>query len=1065
MEKKRLLWLIPLILLLAVLVWAGIFYFILRGRSLELRPLVLLTSPLSSQYVETGKSVGIQAVARSKTGIERMQVWVDDYLLAEKKMTEEEINSPLVIMTNWVPAMSGRHVISVRAFSADGVSGQSTVFVTAEQEVAARHVVQEGETLEVIAASYGVEEAAIIDANAAAGAESPQAGDEVEIPAAGGGSPPFDSWGEEVTPADDRGGGRIGPDGGAGEEDEAPSAAAPEPGSIESMGLFWFADLFQPPTDPIELVIKVLALQTREGYEGLHCYVSLAGSTPTWVPDADMDQSTDETFHSRADGTEWNVGQYLSDTRSTNITWERNTPVPLDISCVGVTDGGLNAVELGRILDEVSPDQWGVPQTARSSGGESQFNLAYLVTYPEKGLDLAMTPPWDVRLHQDASTLSWSYLPEVGGAPAVDGFAIFLNDQLQFTVDGRTHEVDIPPQWFEVPCDNQYRFTVVAFFNTYPEGNFSPPSEAAVLAGGDPGTEGCPLSVTINFQVLNVGNLGNPIPVTAYFIANEQRLTLDGTRGSIPAEESRDSSSRSELFIDESSIPPKLGLEDNHGYRIPSLFYATLSRYGQLLLELPYDDPEDPYDSLQLGFEIYGPDNRLLCGGDLAVSAEDAKEGIIGDIFNEYPQEGTPDLCVVSFDLSPVVRGMSETPLPNLEVQGIGYDNAHGFHVIYLKNTGTADWLNQDLVIEATTPEGEVIDRYTFRNATLEVNEEGQLGDRQFDWEPILGACVQLDPDNNVAEEIDRAVESGFIHDRGRFCPGLPDLVITNVLPLAVSDEVQVRLQNRGEGSAANLIGYGSLPPIDLLVEVYRQGNDYRPDFALTIEDFSLDNWDTGYLYLDIDPDVLDGFTVRVNPDHKVSELDYDNNEFTIDRSRELYIDWIGGDYDFCRAGLGAANDNWTFNFTAEIVGGDYTTPVVSWTKTAVNDYYVGDGFWVDDRAELDSGWFRIQGDESLMINLTAHLKIASYVDEDSHPGTIMLTADENYGDATVVVEGFPPDCMFWTFAYSSSCDEYDLGSSFVRVGPTRIFEPSLNSECYWESNFRIYQRDPYRER
>ena len=54
MKKKRLLWLIPAILLLAVLVWAGVFYFILRGRSITSKPLVLITSPLNGQRVEGG---------------------------------------------------------------------------------------------------------------------------------------------------------------------------------------------------------------------------------------------------------------------------------------------------------------------------------------------------------------------------------------------------------------------------------------------------------------------------------------------------------------------------------------------------------------------------------------------------------------------------------------------------------------------------------------------------------------------------------------------------------------------------------------------------------------------------------------------------------------------------------------------------------------------------------------------------------------------------------------------------------------------------------------------------
>lgn len=1061
MKKKRLLWLIPVVLLLAVLIWAGVFYFILRNRSLASRPLVLIQSPLNGEYVDVGEGVAVQAVARVDEGVHRMQIWVDDELVAEKNAAGEDINSPMVIITRWVPAASGRHVVSVRAFSGKGMSGHATVFVTAEQKPAIRHVVQEGETLEIIAASYGIDEAAIMDANEGTGTSVPQAGDELEIPAVeGGASPPFDSWGDETASSDSGSAGGVGLESGSEAAEDAPAAAAPEPGSPESLGLFGYSELFKPPGIPIELEIKVTALQTREAFDALHCYVSLAGNIPTWVPDADYDQSTDETFDSRADGTEWNVAEYLSGTESSTILWYQNSPVPINISCVGVTDGGLDAVELGWIHDDVTPDHWGVPQTARSSGGESQFNLAYMVTFPEKGLDPAMTVPWNVRLHEGSSTLSWAYLEDIDGNPAVDGFAIFLNDQLQFTVNGRTREADIPPQWFEVPCNDEHRFTVVAFNEHYPEGDYSPPSEPAVLRGGELGSEGCPLSVTINFQVLNVGEIGNPIPVTAYFFANEQRLTLDGSDGVLVPEVDSYGIPRPELYVDESSTPPKLGLEEDHGYMIPSLFSATHSRYGSLIVELPYDDPEDPYDSLQLGFEIYGPDHRLICGGDLAVSAEDARGDFIGDIFNEYPLEGIPELCIVSLNLSPIIQSAGDDLLPDLLVEGITYDYEHGFHVLHLRNTGQADWVNKDLVIEATIPEGELIGRYTFRNATLEVNERGQLGDAQFRWEPILGACVKLDPDNLVREEIDRAIENGMLSSRGRFCPGLPDLTITDAIPLAVSDQTLVKVQNRGEASAASFMDYGALPPIDLLVEVYRTGGGDNPDFSQTFENVSLDNVDEVFLYLDISPDELNGYTIRINPDRKVSELNYENNDFTVEQDVELYLDWIGAEYEFCRAGLGAVGDNWTFRFVANKVGGDYSTPVVSWTQTAENDSYTGDWFWVDDRAELDSGWFRMNGDEHLVINLTARLEIPSYVDTVSDPGTIIFSALNNYGNAAVVSEGFPVSCMGWNYAASPSCDAYNLGSSLADTGTVYIHDSRLRSECYWHSYFRVFQRE-----
>ena len=1085
MKKKRLLWLIPVVLLLAVLIWAGVFYFILRNRSLASRPLVLIQSPLNGEYVDVGEGVAVQAVARVDEGVHRMQIWVDDELVAEKNVAGEDINSPMVIITRWVPAASGRHVVSVRAFSGKGMSGHATVFVTAEQKPAIRHVVQEGETLEIIAASYGIDEAAIMDANEGTGTSVPQAGDELEIPAVeGGASPPFDSWGDETASSDSGSAGGVGPESGSEASEEAPAAAAPEPGSLESLELFWFAELFQPPADPVELEIKVSALQTREPFEALHCYVSLAGNIPTWVPDADNDQSTDETFGSRADGTEWNVAEYLSDTESNTIIWDRNTPVPLDISCVGVTDGGLNAVELGRVLDEVTPDQWGVPQTARSSGGESQFNLAYQVTFPEKGLDPTMTVPWNLRLHEESSTLSWDYLEDVDGDPVVDGFAIFLNDQLQFAVDGRTREVDIPPQWFIVPCNQAFRFTVVAFIEHYPEGDYSPPSEPSVLRGGELGSEGCPLSVTINFQVLNVGEIGNPIPVTAYFFANEQRLTLDGSNGVLVPEVDSYGIPRPELYVDESTTPPRLGLEQNHGYMIPSLFEATTSRFGQLIVELPYDDPENPYDSLQLGFEIHGPDNRPICGGDLAVSAEDARAGFIGDIFNEYPQEGNPDLCVVTLNLSPIIESASENPLPNLTLEGITYDVETGFHVLHLRNTGQADWVEKDLVIEATTREGEVIDRYTFRNATLEVNERAELLDQQFDWDPVLSTCVKLDPDNLVDEEIDRLQREGVI-SRGRFCPLLPDLSISDVQFTRGASELNITIQNDGERTGIESVDmYGGIQNRDLLLHIESESGSIQEH---RIQNFSMDATDSIIVPWPLSEtertQLAGGYTVTVNSDQAIYETNPDNNAHTVTASTILKIAWRQAGAWFCstaRQWWGNFDNHWYFYFDAQLLSSGVPEVIASW-------HYADLEIDVDDHLEAwcttdyISDWFEVGGDEELTVVMSATMKMAGKTDRKSSGGSERFNAANHFGGVTVIPMDMDPgfyDHFVYTndVSHAESCgsvvgrtgygpDPYDWNAGMHQWGPFYV-ENTFGSghqdrdPCYWSSTFMIYQAE-----
>ena len=1033
MRRKNFWWILPALLVLFAGLWMGIFYLTLQHRSQQSRPLVLIQNPVNHERIGIGENTTIHVVARQDQGIKRLQLWVDDLLIAENTAVDDEMNSLMTLSAIWMPQLIGDHTIIARAVSTNGVFGQSTIFVEGIDPSAGQpavYEVEEGETLEEIAASLGVGVDEIVQANSPMEGGQPQGGDELVIPGGGGGySPEFDSWaGDEEDGAE-----------------EPPAPASPEPGSLQMMDILWPSFDLQIPT-PVQLDIEVSALQTRESYQFLHCYVSLAGTTPVWLPDADNDQSTDESFESASGGTLWNVAQYLADTHTTRIPWEKNTPLPLDISCIGITEDGRESVDLGRITDEVPPDQWGIPQTKRSSGGESQFNLAYLVSYPEKGPDASILPPYNVRLHESNHTLTWSY------DDPVDGFAIFLNNQLQFTVSGSRRGIAIPPQWFDVPCNTTYYFTMVAFQDSYPDGAYSDPSEYVFLTGGEPGDLECPLSIVIAFQTLTTGNLGNPVPASGHFTAYDKRITFNG------------SASRGGW--------PDVGLNDNSEYNISDIFTNSGEMYNSLVLELPYDDPENPYDSLQVGFEINDENLRLACGGDIAIRAEDLTADFVGTIHNEYPVEDDPSLCVVTFGIFPIIERAADNPLPDLRIDEITYDFERELYRVFVRNVGQADWVNHDLVMDARSRDGGTTERYTFPNIIIPVNETLEFQDPTWDWEPILDGCIMLDPDNLVQERIDVLEEQGMF-SRGFSCRPLPDFTILDAEYDRATDNLGVTIRNEADKTPENT---------ELILRIETESGS---TFDRTIN-VSLDKYGSERVWVGLNTEerqaMVSGYTVTVNPDGVIAETDYGNNSFSVEGSTVLRISWRQSGAWFCslyREWWGNLDNHWKFNFAANVIGGSDPQNIVSWEyedlEIDVDDHLKS---WC--KSDLLTDWFEVSGDEELVVSMTATMSMGAFQDRHSNGGSETLNASNDFGGVTIIPMDMDPALynhgVFTNrISHAESCgvstapigqsDPYDWEAGMHRWGPFYVDNTYGSGHqdldpCYWSSTYMLYQAE-----
>jgi len=113
-----------LAIMLLCIAGVALIYFQRRSVSFNSRPLVLIHAPINHDNVMVGEGIPVHATAREDNGLRRMELWVDDELIAVREAPAgSTIN--LTLSQSWNPDLPGTHVIVVRAVSSVGVAGQS----------------------------------------------------------------------------------------------------------------------------------------------------------------------------------------------------------------------------------------------------------------------------------------------------------------------------------------------------------------------------------------------------------------------------------------------------------------------------------------------------------------------------------------------------------------------------------------------------------------------------------------------------------------------------------------------------------------------------------------------------------------------------------------------------------------------------------------------------------------------------------------------------------------------------------------------------------------------------
>jgi len=995
------------LILLALFALLSVNLSIQSKKDFNSRPLVLIHAPLNHDRVETGSAVLVHATARQGTGgVHQVELWVDDTLVASRQAPEGTTPASMVLSESWLPAVPGSHVLIVRATSADGVQGQAavTVLVTEGDQEAATgtYLVEEGDTLASIAEEHSTISEDLAELNPEIEDGEPAAGDELTVPDVEEGSP------------DGEGEAGISEEGGIEDvSDEAEAAPEPEddpPGGLDLSGLvFEFFGTFMSPSAPVEpvgLKLEGLLLRSWGGEESMHCFISLANQPPRWVPDADGNPSTDETFPSLERGW-WDVQPYLAGEAAPVIYWPDNRDLTFTASCVGVAAGGTDALELGTFDLSIPPEKWdGSAQHAEVVGAEGHLYLQYRVSRQAADprafplfLDPGMTPPTNVRLDERRNSLRWDYSPRPD-EEAITGFRIYLNGNLQWVEDASTLESGLPYEWFNPPCGATYNFAVTAYRYELPDGPESPSGEVSITTPA----EGCQREIQINLISLETLDLGGDGryedrggdvgPPYGSFFANEWQVSFD-TRVTSGGGGSLD-------------VP--IGLTHNTLYNIGSISADPAWRFSGVpytVVGIP------PGGSFEFGFRILDDDtgrchnsddpgcDDLVCEGQSFIY-QDSSTGEL-DRNHEGVLTSEDERCRLTYTFgpafsSPVGSGVPGwEPMPWIDVEDVLIDPVSGKMQIPIINSGTATWPWHDLEVEIQTRSGESLGVYTWENYVLEAGQGAVLEHPDILLEAPYDACVLIDPNNLVMEQY----EAHDILYHNPVCPVLPDLVIDDVhfdaagggqLFVTVTNTGEARLDNRTlklqvllpDGSPAYL--FSSWPNVSL------NPNESRI-FELSAVNESMRSR------------LENGYTMYVDPDLIIPESSEENNSYDIMASAQLKVWWCDS-YIPHYHGLGSAT---RLHLKVEVVRGSAAETVYeanrSNTLTSMETYAYeynhcyqqGCNFSLS--CDVSSPVFRVAGDEALRVSVRGEFRAGSYGDFESlGSGSQTWRAAQNWG-------------------------------------------------------------------
>ena len=850
--------------LIALIILMGVGFISLRLKAYTPPPLVLIHNPYNHQQVSLETGTFVHASARSEKGISRVELWVDGEFVEAQDAPPTGAISPLVLQSSWQPLGSGIHEVIVRAFDVSGQEGLGSLLVEA--------------------VSTGVPPAPELppepQPGEGTGEEDPvgDSGYSPPQPAGSGNSQP-----PEYSPAEP---GDI--------PTEDPPLEPVEPalnlGIIEFFfGFLQSADIDEDIPDDAgvsTLLIEALDLVTGQAYEGVHCYAGLGGRSPLWYPDVDRNQSTDESF-SPLGNNHWDIAKFLSDPHGITTAWESGNPIPLELTCIGVTSGGTEAVELGHLALEIPPEHWDGVTRRADSAAEGKFILSYRVTRQNltaKGLDGDIPVPTNLRINERRQELEWDW--DVGEDQAgigVTGFMIYVNNVLVFQKGpASARAARIPDTWLNPPCGASYEFTIRAYRPPYPDGDYSEASEPLILPDpSGPEQTDCAPEFVVEFHTVTTGNFpGDDIQnnwnnsvnsIDGYFFANDQYVS----------------------FVGQSLTP-------NSNFNLADLIYQSTHGMNRFVLE-PVEG-----ENIRIGFDMA----QYRTGGAFADFCtiglyhdysynQLMTSGFFDETLVSYEDDGRK--CQIHYTITPMAGSSLGTgnpnsiPLPWINVVGLTKDPISENLQVHLKNTGSADWTNLHLSMHFVNPDGSIQIVWSTPEIALEVGEE-RIIQTPYGYEMLHPICVVLDPNDEVLELYEHT-GAWASHANLLYCLPRPDLRINETEYNFDNNTLNVHVWNTGEPS--NNLGNSDVSLSQISFEVASlTGTDHHGFGPGIFGDGVIPQGGDAWIELSIRPELRswmeDGYTVIVNPGHLIDETDFSNNSLSVRGGENLRLSLDG---------------------------------------------------------------------------------------------------------------------------------------------------------------------------
>ena len=403
MKAKHIFIIIGIIIFLGLAAGVSLGTYQLFAVELASRPSVQFLQPLHEQSVSLGGSL-VRFIARDKEGIEHVELWVDGELYASKKSELPQGSTPFPFVELWQPDSAGQHVLTARAYNSKNRDSVASVIVQVSNKAPVLTELPADLPLEVGAA---------------------------EVPAPGDGVPPGDAGAEMPAAA----------------EEEAGEYIPLLDDSIAIQPLEGF--LSEPKTPILDMIPKIrlpssetfeitsrtleveaLYLETESAaYDGVFCYLSLAGSDKERIPEDDR-----EYIHT-AGGNLWNIKEALSgENKRIVILDEDTTSLKVELECWGAIFDAGAVYNLGTLYENHRSWDWDghlIEQTMRSFDGWT--SIGYEIRTPEL-VEGVLPAPYLYMGYGYTDTLgeieySYEY------RDIIDGFIIQKDDTLAAVID------------------------------------------------------------------------------------------------------------------------------------------------------------------------------------------------------------------------------------------------------------------------------------------------------------------------------------------------------------------------------------------------------------------------------------------------------------------------------------------------------------------------------------------------------------------------------------------------------------------------------------------------------